>query len=52
MKKNIFVAMSSILVLGAALAGCGGGNTAQPADGQKPAENPQAAAPEKPVRKF
>jgi len=26
MKKNIFVAMSSILVLGAALAGCGGGN--------------------------
>ncbi|KKX54892.1 peptide ABC transporter substrate-binding protein [Brevibacillus borstelensis] len=47
MKKNIFVAMSSILVLGAALAGCGGGNTAQPADGQKPAENPQAATPEK-----
>ncbi|MFE1629657.1 peptide ABC transporter substrate-binding protein [Brevibacillus reuszeri] len=34
MKKNVFVAMSSILVLGAALAGCGGaGNeAAKPAD--------------------
>ncbi|CAM3427223.1 peptide ABC transporter substrate-binding protein [Brevibacillus invocatus] len=30
MKKNVFVAMSSILVLGAALAGCGGGNQAAP----------------------
>jgi oligopeptide transport system substrate-binding protein len=31
MKKNLFVAMSSILVLGAALAGCGGGD--KPVDG-------------------
>jgi len=31
MKKNVFLAMSSILVLGAALAGCGG-NSAAPAD--------------------
>ncbi|KQL43447.1 ABC transporter substrate-binding protein [Brevibacillus choshinensis] len=41
MKKNVFVAMSSILVLGAALAGCGGGNNAA-----KPAENAtQGSAP-------
>ncbi|MGC5325307.1 peptide ABC transporter substrate-binding protein [Brevibacillus sp. SYSU BS000544] len=46
MKKNVFMLMSSILVLGAALAGCGGnsaapsnntnGNTATPADSGKP----------------
>jgi oligopeptide transport system substrate-binding protein len=42
MKKNIFVAMSSILVLGAALAGCSGSNeTSQPADSGKQ----QTAAP-------
>lgn len=34
MKKNVFVAMSSILVLGAALAGCGGGNQAAPENNQ------------------
>jgi oligopeptide transport system substrate-binding protein len=45
MKKNIFVAMSSILVLGAALAGCGGadkpadsaaGNSQQTSDSSSP----------------
>jgi oligopeptide transport system substrate-binding protein len=46
MKKNVFVAMSSILVLGAALAGCGGGNEAKPADnGAANSNNQQAAAP-------
>ena len=47
MKKNVFVAMSSILVLGAALAGCGGaGNEAA-----KPADNnaSQGATAEKPA---
>lgn len=39
MKKNVFVLMSSILVLGAALAGCGG-NSAAPAK-----DNGNAAAP-------
>ncbi|TGV07873.1 peptide ABC transporter substrate-binding protein, partial [Mesorhizobium sp. M00.F.Ca.ET.186.01.1.1] len=39
MKKNVFVAMSSILVLGAALAGCGGGNQAAPADNNAAAGN-------------
>ncbi|MFD2369592.1 peptide ABC transporter substrate-binding protein [Brevibacillus sp. GCM10020057] len=39
MKKNVFVAMSSILVLGAALAGCGSNDAAKPAD------NGQASAP-------
>jgi len=41
MKKNVFVAMSSVLVLGAALAGCGGANEAKPADNN----NQQAQAP-------
>ncbi|MFP3391439.1 peptide ABC transporter substrate-binding protein [Brevibacillus sp. SIMBA_040] len=35
MKKNVFVAMSSILVLGAALAGCGGASN----EAAKPADN-------------
>lgn len=38
MKKNIFVLMSSVLVLGAALAGCGGNTSTSaptPADGSK-----------------
>ena len=41
MKKNIFVAMSSILVLGAVLAGCGSANEASNGNsGQTaPAEN-------------
>jgi len=43
MKKNIFVAMSSILVLGAALAGCGGSNEAANSgngtSNEAPAEN-------------
>lgn len=47
MKKNVFVAMSSILVLGAALAGCGGGNqAAAPADNQgSNAEAPASTDP-------
>ncbi|WNC15323.1 peptide ABC transporter substrate-binding protein [Brevibacillus brevis] len=49
MKKNVFVAMSSILVLGAALAGCGG-NAAKPADtgasqGSAPAAEKPASGP-------
>ncbi|MED4586350.1 peptide ABC transporter substrate-binding protein [Brevibacillus choshinensis] len=46
MKKNVFVAMSSILVLGAALAGCGGGNNAaKPADNATQGSTPAAATP-------
>ncbi|EST54417.1 ABC transporter substrate-binding protein [Brevibacillus panacihumi W25] len=47
MKKNVFLAMSSILVLGAALAGCGGGNqAAAPADNQgSNAEAPASTDP-------
>ncbi|MGG1662766.1 peptide ABC transporter substrate-binding protein [Brevibacillus sp. NRS-1366] len=48
MKKNVFVAMSSILVLGAALAGCGSANqAAAPADKAaqgSTAEKPAAGA--------
>jgi len=48
MKKNVFVAMSSILVLGAALAGCGS-NAAKPADnagqGSAPAAEASQAGP-------
>jgi oligopeptide transport system substrate-binding protein len=42
MKKNVFIAMSSIFVLGAALAGCGGGD--KPADNGTAANNNQQAA--------
>ncbi|QRG68136.1 peptide ABC transporter substrate-binding protein [Brevibacillus choshinensis] len=46
MKKNVFVAMSSILVLGAALAGCGGGKeAAKPADNASQGSAPAAEAP-------
>ncbi|CAI8754559.1 Oligopeptide-binding protein OppA [Brevibacillus sp. IT-7CA2] len=45
MKKNVFVAMSSILVLGAALAGCGGGNQAAPADSNASAGKTENSAP-------
>ncbi|WP_232699905.1 peptide ABC transporter substrate-binding protein [Brevibacillus daliensis] len=42
MKKNIFVLMSSVLVLGAALAGCGGNSTAPaPTEPGKAAEAPK-----------
>ncbi|MGZ0051020.1 peptide ABC transporter substrate-binding protein [Brevibacillus gelatini] len=44
MKKNVFVAMSSILVLGAALAGCGG-NQAAPADNNTAGNNTETTAP-------
>ncbi|RNB55680.1 peptide ABC transporter substrate-binding protein [Brevibacillus gelatini] len=44
MKKNVFVAMSSILVLGAALAGCGG-NQAAPADNNTAGNNTETSAP-------
>ncbi|MED1958378.1 peptide ABC transporter substrate-binding protein [Brevibacillus formosus] len=45
MKKNVFVAMSSILVLGAALAGCGGGNQAAPADSNASGAKTENSAP-------
>ncbi|WP_309480297.1 peptide ABC transporter substrate-binding protein [Brevibacillus agri] len=45
MKKNVFVAMSSILVLGAALAGCGGGNQAAPADNNAAGNKTETTAP-------
>ncbi|MED4581494.1 peptide ABC transporter substrate-binding protein [Brevibacillus choshinensis] len=50
MKKNIFALVSSVAVLGTALAGCGGGQqAAQPAAGQPasttPAQTPAAPAP-------
>ncbi|MFJ9500012.1 peptide ABC transporter substrate-binding protein [Brevibacillus centrosporus] len=45
MKKNVFVAMSSILVLGAALAGCGSSNEAKPADNANQGSAPAAEAP-------
>ena len=43
MKKNIFVAMSSLLVLGAALAGCGSADQAAPTDSsaESPASGPK-----------
>lgn len=40
MKQNVLAAMSSILVLGAALAGCGGANEAAPAENGSSAEAP------------
>ncbi|MFY0544530.1 peptide ABC transporter substrate-binding protein [Brevibacillus sp. H7] len=45
MKKNIFVAMSSILVLGAALAGCGGDKPADSAAGNSQQTSSDSTGP-------
>ncbi|MGE5704232.1 MAG: peptide ABC transporter substrate-binding protein [Clostridia bacterium] len=45
MKKNVFVLVSSVLVLGAALAGCGGSNTAAPTENKGSAEQPAQTGP-------
>ncbi|MFD2371846.1 peptide ABC transporter substrate-binding protein [Brevibacillus sp. GCM10020057] len=50
MKKNIFALVSSVAVLGTALAGCGGGQqAAEPA--QQPAGNTQSQTPAAPAEK-